>query len=68
MNLESYVLRTIIGLLDAIVIIAWGLSMMAFPTGFLIMIFGGGSAVFVNSAIVVAITTTLLWAVRSAKS
>lgn len=61
-------MRAIAGLLDVLVPIAWGLSMIALPIGFIIMIFGGGGSVFVNAVIVVTITTALLWAARRLKA
>ena len=59
-------MRAIVGLLDAIIPLAWGLSMMALPIGFIIMLFGGGGTVFVNAITVSAITTVLLWVIRRA--
>lgn len=38
--------------------------MIALPLGFIIMLFGGGSSVFVNALIAAVVTTTILWAVR----
>jgi len=53
-------LRLIFGLLDLIVPAAWGLSMIALPIGFVIMLFGGGGTVFLNAALVAAITSIYL--------
>ncbi len=54
----------ILGLLNVVVPVAWALSMMALPVGLLLMIFGGGGAVFANAAIVAIVTTVLLWIAR----
>ena len=59
-------MRTIVALLDLIIPLAWGASMIALPIGFIIMLFGGGGTVFVNALIVAVITSVLLGLLRSA--